>query len=141
MQTTTPIPTTVLTGFLGAGKTTLLNRILAEPGAGRVRRDRQRIRRSRASTGSSRCRPPRPSSRSTMAACAARCAATSSRRSAGSSRPVIAFDRVVIETSGLADPAPVIQSFVLDEVLRARFALDAIVTVVDARHLAHATRP
>ena len=48
----------------------------------------------------------------------------------------IAFDRVVIETSGLADPAPVIQSFILDEVLRARFALDAIVTVVDARHLA-----
>ena len=45
------------------------------------------------------------------------------------------FDRVVIETSGLADPAPVIQSFVLDEVLRGRFALDAIVTVADARHL------
>lgn len=49
-----------------------------------------------------------------------------------SGRPI---DRLVIETSGLADPAPVIQSFVLDEVLRRRVALDAIVTVVDARHL------
>jgi G3E family GTPase len=47
----------------------------------------------------------------------------------------LSFDRVLIETSGLADPAPVIQSFVLDEVLRGRFALDAIVTVADARHL------
>ena len=46
------------------------------------------------------------------------------------------FDRIIIETSGLADPAPVIQSFVLDEVLRTRFALDAVITVVDARHVA-----
>jgi G3E family GTPase len=41
----------------------------------------------------------------------------------------------VIETTGLADPAPVIQSFILDETLRGHTALDAIVTVVDARHV------
>ena len=42
--------------------------------------------------------------------------------------------RILIETTGLADPAPVIQSFILDERLRADTELDALVTVVDARH-------
>ncbi len=45
------------------------------------------------------------------------------------------IDRILVETSGLADPAPVIQSFMLDEVLAKHLALDAIVTVVDARHV------
>ncbi|NKK96383.1 GTP-binding protein [Rhizobium leguminosarum bv. viciae] len=49
-----------------------------------------------------------------------------------SGRPI---DRIIIETSGLADPAPVIQSFLLDETLARRLQLDAIVTVVDARHM------
>lgn len=49
-----------------------------------------------------------------------------------SGRPI---DRIIIETSGLADPAPVIQSFLLDEALARRLQLDAIVTVVDARHM------
>jgi G3E family GTPase len=132
MQT---IPTTVLTGFLGAGKTTLLNRILSEPGAGRVAVivnefgevgiDGQLV----------------TASAETIIEINNGCVCCTVRgdliealvRLLGSG---IAFDRVVIETSGLADPAPVIQSFVLDEVLRARFALDAIVTVADARHLA-----
>jgi G3E family GTPase len=46
------------------------------------------------------------------------------------------IDRIIIETSGLADPAPVIQSFILDEVLAEGVALDAIITVIDARHIA-----
>jgi len=45
------------------------------------------------------------------------------------------IDRVVIETTGLADPAPVIQSFILDETLRTHTELNAIVTVADARHI------
>jgi G3E family GTPase len=45
-------------------------------------------------------------------------------------------DRIIVETSGLADPAPVIQAFVLDEILSTHLQLDAVVTVVDARHLA-----
>jgi G3E family GTPase len=128
------IPTTVLTGFLGAGKTTLLNRILAEPRAGRVAVivnefgdvgiDGQ-LTTSTAETiieinnGCICCKV-----RGDLVAALGELLASD-----------LAFDRVVIETSGLADPAPVIQSFVLDEVLRARFALDAIVTVVDVRHL------
>jgi G3E family GTPase len=45
------------------------------------------------------------------------------------------IDRIIVETSGLADPAPVIQSFILDNVLAKNVVLDAIVTVVDARHI------
>jgi G3E family GTPase len=131
MQT---IRTTVLTGFLGAGKTTLLNRILTNPAAGRVAVivnefgevgiDGQLI---------------TPTAETIIelnngcVCCTVRGDLIAAlRRLLGSG---LSFDRVVIETSGLADPAPVIQSFILDEVLRARFALDAIVTVVDARHL------
>ncbi len=128
------IPTTVLTGFLGAGKTTLLNNILADPRAGRVAVivnefgdagiDGQ-LTLSTAETVIE--------INNGCICCKVRgdlIAALNQLVESG-----LAFDRIVIETSGLADPAPVIQSFVLDEVLRARFALDAIVTVVDARHL------
>ena len=45
------------------------------------------------------------------------------------------FDYIIIETTGLADPAPVAQTFFVDEVLQERLSLDAIVTVVDAKHL------
>jgi G3E family GTPase len=45
------------------------------------------------------------------------------------------FDHLVIETTGLADPAPVIQSFFVDETMRTKTALDAVVTLVDAKHV------
>src|ERR1700723_4101536 len=45
-----------------------------------------------------------------------------------------AFDRIIIETTGLADPAPVAQTFFIDEDIAAYYVLDAIVTVVDAKH-------
>ncbi|WNZ47821.1 GTP-binding protein [Leptolyngbya boryana CZ1] len=45
------------------------------------------------------------------------------------------FDHLVIETTGLADPAPVIQSFFVDETMRFKTHLDAVVTVVDAKHI------
>jgi G3E family GTPase len=45
------------------------------------------------------------------------------------------FDHLVIETTGLADPAPVIQTFFLDEDMQSQLALDAVVTVVDAKHI------
>lgn len=46
----------------------------------------------------------------------------------------IAFDRLVIECTGLADPAPVAQTFFIDEELRERYILDGIITLVDAKH-------
>jgi G3E family GTPase len=129
-----PIPTTVLTGFLGAGKTTLLNRILAEPRAGRI----AVIVNEFGDVGID--GQLTTSAAETMieinngcVCCKVRGDLIAALGQLLDSR--LDFDRVVIETSGLADPAPVIQSFVLDEVLRGRFALDAIVTVVDARHL------
>jgi G3E family GTPase len=45
------------------------------------------------------------------------------------------FDHIVIETTGLADPAPVIQSFFVDEVMRTKTQLDAVITVVDSKHI------
>ncbi|MBS7684771.1 GTP-binding protein, partial [Vibrio cholerae] len=49
----------------------------------------------------------------------------------------IAFDRLVIECTGLADPAPVAQTFFIDEELRERYILDGIITLVDAAHAEH----
>jgi G3E family GTPase len=131
MQT---IPTTVLTGFLGAGKTTLLNRILSEPGTGRIAVIVNEF--GEAGIDGQLTLPTAETVieiNNGCICCKVRgdlIAALGDLLASGHS-----FDRVVIETSGLADPAPVIQSFVLDEVLRSRFALDAIVTVADARHL------
>merc|ERR1711972_1152408 len=51
------------------------------------------------------------------------------------SEKISSFDGVIIETTGLADPAPVAQTFLVDEDIRALYELDAIVTVVDAKHL------
>ena len=131
MQT---IPTTVLTGFLGAGKTTLLNHILATPGAGRIAVIVNEF--GEAGIDGQLTLPTAETVieiNNGCICCKVRgdlITALGDLLASGHS-----FDRVVIETSGLADPAPVIQSFVLDEVLRGRFALDAIVTVADARHL------
>jgi G3E family GTPase len=131
MQT---IPTTVLTGFLGAGKTTLLNHILSTPGAGRIAVIVNEF--GEAGIDGQLTLPTAETVieiNNGCICCKVRgdlITALGDLLASGHS-----FDRVVIETSGLADPAPVIQSFVLDEVLRARFALDAIVTVADARHL------
>ena len=50
------------------------------------------------------------------------------------SKEKLRFDRVIIETTGLADPAPVAQTFFVEEAIREQYKLDAIITVVDAVH-------
>jgi G3E family GTPase len=128
------IPTTVITGFLGAGKTTLLNRILTEQHHekiaviineyGAVGIDGQLV------IGTDETVVELNNG---CICCTVRADLISAvGRVLASGR---AIDRFVIETSGLADPAPVIQSFMLDEVLQASLALDAIVTVVNAEYL------
>jgi G3E family GTPase len=128
------IVTTVLTGFLGSGKTTLLNHILS--GAvtekiavivnefGEAGIDGQLVIDAQEdilelNNGCICCTVRGDLSRAVS-------------KLIGSGRRI---DRIVIETTGLADPAPVIQSFVLDEALRAHTELDAIVTVADTRHI------
>lgn len=135
MPDTTPqIPVTVLTGYLGSGKTTLLNRILTETHGkrfavivnefGEIGIDNDLIVDAdeeifEMNNGCICC---------TVRGDLIRIIAGLMRRSRG-------FDGIVIETTGLADPAPVAQTFFVDEDVRRKTKLDAIVTVADARHL------
>ena len=125
---------TILTGFLGAGKTTLLNHLLSQSDAervavivneyGEVGIDGKLVLETNdeiveLNNGCVCC-----TVRSDLI--------TAIHRLLNSTRQI---DRILVETSGLADPAPVIQSFMLDEILSNRLALDAIITVVDAKHV------
>jgi G3E family GTPase len=128
------IPTTVLTGFLGAGKTTLLNHILhARAGEkiavivnefGEAGIDGQLV------VGAE---EEILELNNGCICCTVRGDLTRAVDNLIARRDEI--DRIVIETTGLADPAPVIQSFILEETLRSNTELDAVVTVVDARHI------
>jgi G3E family GTPase len=132
------IPTTILTGFLGAGKTTLLNRLLKEPHGHRiavienefgaenidneilVQDSNEQI--VEMNNGCICCtvRGDLISALSTLAI----------RRNAGE----LQFDHVVIETTGLANPGPVAQTFFMDEEVSLHYMLDAVITIVDAKH-------
>lgn len=136
VQLSTQTPVTVLTGYLGSGKTTLLNRILTEQHGkhyavivnefGEVGIDNDLIVNAdeeifEMNNGCICC---------TVRGDLIRILSGLMRRSR-------AFDGILIETTGLADPAPVAQTFFVDEDVRQRTKLDAIVTVVDAKHLLH----
>jgi G3E family GTPase len=132
------IPSTILTGFLGAGKTTLLNRILQEKHGMRIavienEFGQENIDNEILVQDSG---EQIVEMNNGCICCTVRgdlIAALSSlarKRDAGEIR----FDRVVIETTGLANPGPVAQTFFVDEEVGAHYLLDAVVTVVDARH-------
>ena len=132
------IPATILTGFLGSGKTTLLKRILSEAHGQKIAvienefgeenidndiligdTEEQIIQLSNGCV----CCTIREDLRSTLADLAAK------RR-----KGELTFDRVVIETTGLADPGPVAQTFFMDDEVAESYLLDSILTLVDAVH-------
>jgi len=132
------IPVTILTGFLGAGKTTLLKRILTEQHGERiavienefgetgidneilVRDDQEQI--VEMNNGCLCC-----TVRGDLVRILGELA---DKRASGALR----FDRVIVETTGLANPGPVAQTFFMDDAIHQRYLLDAVITVVDAKH-------
>ncbi|MEC0623719.1 GTP-binding protein [Staphylococcus warneri] len=132
------IPVTILTGYLGAGKTTLLNRILTEKHNqkiavivneyGEVGIDNQLVVDSEEEI---------LEMNNGCICCTIRGDLIRILRTLVFSmdQGKVAFDRVLIETTGLADPAPVAQTFFMDELLSEIFEVDSIVTVVDSKHV------
>ena len=132
------IPATILTGFLGSGKTTLLKRILTEAHGQKiavienefgeenidsdilVTESKEQI--VQMSNGCV-CCTIREDLREALQLLAAK-----------KRKGLLDFDRVVIETTGLADPGPVAQTFFMDDEIAESYLLDSILTLVDAKH-------
>ncbi len=134
------IPATILTGFLGSGKTTLLKRVLTEAHGQKIAiienefgeenidndilvsdTNEQIIQMSNGCI----CCTIREDLRTTLQTLAEQ-----------KRKGELNFDRVVIETTGLADPGPVAQTFFMDDEIAESFLLDSILTLVDAKHAA-----
>lgn len=132
------IPATILTGFLGSGKTTLLKRVLTEAHGQKiavienefgdenidneilVQDSKEQI--IQLNNGCV-CCTIREDLRTTLSDLAAK-----------KRKGELDFDRVVIETTGLADPGPVAQTFFMDDEIAESYLLDSILTLVDAKH-------
>ena len=132
------IPVTIVTGFLGSGKTTLLNYILKQPHGHRIAVIENEF--GEAGIDNELLVQEQGEQIIEMnngcICCTVRgdlvriLGELANKRRAGA----LMFDRVIIETTGLADPAPVAQTFFVDDDIQQNFMIDAIVTLVDAKH-------
>ncbi len=132
------VPVTILTGFLGSGKTTLLNRILTERHGHRIAVIENEFGEAGVDNeilvqgGEEQI----VEMNNGCICCTVRgdlmriLGDLKDRRDSGG----IGFDRVIIETTGMADPGPVAQTFFLDEAIGNYYLLDSVITVVDAKH-------
>jgi G3E family GTPase len=131
------IPVSIVTGFLGSGKTTLIGRLLREPGFantavivnewGEIGLDHELI----------------ASSDETLVALTTGCLCCRMRSDVGATLlelnrrqrdgEIPHYERVLIETSGLADPAPILQALMVDEAVAEDHAIDTVLTLVDAQ--------
>lgn len=139
MQTQSPLPVTILTGFLGSGKTTLINYLLEnnqqdhiaiienEFGAvgvdGELLKGNANVEVIELSNG--------------CVCCSIRGELTTALQGllAKIDSGELVIDRLVLETTGLADPSPIVQTFFVDEVIRERIVLDAVISLVDTVHV------
>ncbi len=132
-----PIPVTILSGFLGAGKTTLLRHLLKAEHGLKIAVIENEFSDAGIDTQLLGDEPVQVMTLSNGCVC---CTIHTDLTKAlyllleRLDRGDIAFDRLVIECTGLADPAPVAQTFFIDEELRERYILDGIITLVDAAH-------
>ncbi len=134
-----PLPVTVLTGFLGSGKTTLINYLLenndgeriaiienefGEVGVdGALLKSKADVEVVELSNG--------------CVCCSIRGELTEALQGllAKIDSGELKIERLLLETTGLADPAPIVQAFFVDEIIRERIVLDAVITLVDAHHI------
>lgn len=138
MKSRKKIPVTIVTGFLGAGKTTVLNRILSDQAYensavivnefGNIGIDSKLLTTTKEeiieiNSGCICCN---------VRGDLIKILKTYIRRMA---KGEVYFDRIIIETTGLANPAPVIQTFLMDEVMMNWFEIDAVCTVIDPVHI------
>ena len=132
------IPATILTGFLGSGKTTLLKRVLTEAHGQKIAIVENEFGEENIDTeilvsdvqeniiqmsNGCVCCTIREDLRATL------CDLAEKKR-----KGLLDFERVVIETTGLADPGPVAQTFFMDDEIAESYLLDSILTLVDAKH-------
>ena len=135
------IPITLLTGFLGAGKTTLVNRLLSAPDAGKI----AVIVNEFGEIGIDGDLIARASEDMLELTNGCICCAAQGDlmdglnklflRKVGLAEPQVDFDKIVIETTGIADPSPLARLFYTDMKLDLTFRLDAVLTVVDLKHV------
>ena len=134
MNTHSKVPVTILTGFLGSGKTTLLNRILSEEHGKRI----AVIENEYGEVGIDQALVINADEEIFEMSNGCICCTVRGdliRVLGNLMKRRDKFDYVLVETTGLADPGPVAQTFFMDDEIRSEFSLDGIVTLVDAAHI------